>query len=181
MMRYCSENGGYKKRMTTCEKRVFDRIFAALTNSQQSVILHGGNPPGGKSYLVRNLIIKIPVHPSTRHSRIDLVCQIDSMMILTELKCRLSQSSNDIEKLRAIRDNAPIENLIQMFEAQGVSFVTAPDKLVLCIGVEHLDADIPDDFVVIVAGEKGCDLQAGVAVVKQDSEPIELALLAKED
>ena len=167
--------------MTTCEKRVFDRIFAALTSSQQSVIVHGGNPPGGKSYLVRNLIIKIPGHPTTQHSRIDLVWQAGSMLILTELKCRLSESSDDIGKLRVIRDNAPIEILVQMFGAQGVTFATAPDKLILCIGIEQLDADIPEDFVVIVAGENGCALQAGAAVVKQDSEPIELALLAEED
>lgn len=71
-------------------------------------------------------------------------------LLLIELKCALSESADDIQKLREIRDSYAVSELVELIQRRSTIGVdlSGVKGLVLGLGFENHDSDnAPDDFV----------------------------------
>lgn len=137
----------------SCEDEVSYRMYSFFIETRLRV-LHW-HPPGGKKYFTSHL--RIPrFSGSARIGRylVDLILANNEVLLLIECKCRLSESSEDLEKLRSIRDDAGFEKLKTLFLRQGAS-VEEAKTLMLGVGVKYIDAPIPHDFVVFETKSPG--------------------------
>ena len=101
----------------------------------------------------------------------DLVLANKNLLVLIECKCMLSEASEDIAKLRTIRDNTGLKKLKAIFRRQGVLIDTEVNRLLLCIGVRHIDTFIPDDFIVFeVKSIKKLDIHCGSKIDEKSEE-----------
>ena len=136
--------------MSSCEDEVSTSLFKYFSESLTFEVLHW-HPPGGKQYFTRQLRIPVIDH-SIRAGRmmIDLIVSSNHRLFLIECKCKLSEAEpSDIPKLRSVRDEVGLERLLVLFANQGAD-VTGIRSLVLGIGFQVLDSQIPDDFFGVV-------------------------------
>ena len=145
--------------MPTCEDNVGLRLKNHLFQNPNTTVL-SYHPPNGKAY--ETDLIRIPkrgVRETAVRDRyhIDLIFVANDCLVLVELKCHLSESGDDIEKLREIRNTYTLPDLLRII---GARLTTTPVELlhnirhlVLALGVETIDREIPQDFVVFEAQE----------------------------
>jgi|ERR1041385_1716001 hypothetical protein len=153
--------------MPTCEDNVGLRLKAALFQNPNTVVL-SYHPPNGKAY--ETDLIRIPkrgLRKSAVRDRyhIDLIFIVGDSLVLVELKCNLSESSDDINKLREIKDTYPLEDLKRLIAARLTTVSTDVldniNDIVIALGVEIINSEVPNDFVVFEAKEAGITVRCG--------------------
>lgn len=138
----------------TCETRVGAGLVSWLLQQPNTVIL-SYHPTSSKAYETE--LIRIPKLGSdglrTRNrSHIDVVFVSNSTLWLTELKCKLSESDDDIAKLLEIRQDYTLLHLKRLISNRLTTF--SPELLEnvvdlrLGLGVEVIDTTIRGDFTV---------------------------------
>lgn len=104
------------------------------------------HPPGGKKYFTSHLRIPL-IRNGVRRGRyrVDLILADDELLVMMECKCRASQSAQDIQKLREIRDRIGLAKLVELFTNQGTPLPNCK-HLMIGIGVKYIDAPVPEDL-----------------------------------
>jgi hypothetical protein len=140
--------------LVSCEDEVSEKLYAHFEERTRLHVRHW-HPPGGKKYFTPHLRVPVIVG-RTRKGRklIDLILTDSELLILIECKCASSESADDIEKLRKIRDEVGLEKLKTYFTRQGVDVADA-QHLILGLGVRYLDSPLPDEFVAFTTPRKG--------------------------
>ena len=130
-----------------CEARVHSHLFAGLTQYPAALIL-GWSPPNAKAYKAPNVVFPRLNGQGRRIGayRVDAVFILKDILFLAEIKCRSSESQRDVRKLRHIRETLGLEGVVRSLKRQGVT-VPPCRELVLAIGTEVLDSEIPHEFV----------------------------------
>ncbi len=153
--------------MPTCEDNVGLRLKNSLFKNSDVVVL-SYHPPNGKAY--ETDLIRIPKRGVRRTAirdryHIDLIFIVNDCLVLVELKCYLSESDDDIDKLREIRDTYALAELLSII---GARLTTVSDevlenvrRLVLALGVESINREIPPEFVVFEAQETDLNIFYG--------------------
>ena len=139
--------------MNTCESRVSENLYRHVAASKSSRVL-SWNPPNAKSYRAPNL--KLPWREGSRRRRdlVDAIWVSTDSLVLAELKCYTSESEGDIEKLRRIRHQLGLQDLVTLLRRQGADLAPEPRQLALVLGVEKLDTDVPADFTAMEVAEE---------------------------
>lgn len=168
--------------MSTCEDNVGLRLKALLFGNGNTIVL-SYHPPNGKAY--ETDLIRIPKRGIRNEAirdryHIDLIYIVGDCLILAELKCHLSESGDDIVKLREIRDTYPLPDLLRLISARlttvPADVVNKVRRLVLALGVESVNAQIPPDFAVYEAKETGISLFTGAGLSQEVIAALSLTL-----
>lgn len=154
----------------SCEDEVSYQMYCFFLKSQLQV-LHW-HPPGGKKYFTRHL--RIPYFSGSVRKgryRVDLVLANKNLLVLIECKCALSEATEDVAKLRTIRNSIGLEKLKRIFLRQGVHIDTQVNRLLLGIGVRYVDMSIPDDLIVFeVKSTEKLDIHRGLDIDEKSEE-----------
>lgn len=139
----------------TPEARVYERLRDRLLRHPE-IHLVSLHPPSGKSYdtdLIRFPVFRNGVRTRER-SHVDVVFVWKETLFLIELKGNSSESLEDTAKLRELRDQIGIEELLQIiakrYRALAWNSLRPIKTLVLGLGVEKHEGPTAPDFVVIV-------------------------------
>lgn len=157
--------------MDSCEARVCEKLYRRAL-SLKFVNILSWNPPNSKSYRAPNL--KLPWMEGKRRRRdsLDAIWTVEDCLFLVELKCCSSESGKDIEKLRRIRDNLGLEQIVVFLRRQGVDIEERVTQLALIIGVERVDTETPSDFTVLEVTDRGISPFFGSQIVLQVTEKV---------
>ena len=143
----------------TCENKVGSILVDYLSGLPEVQIL-SYHPTSAKAYQSEIIRIsrKLPDGKRTRDRyHVDLIFVYNEELWLTELKCNLSESSGDIEKLADIASSYTLEELTALIAGRLTSisptFLKRIRRLVLSLGVMNVDSQIPEGFVVFRARE----------------------------
>jgi hypothetical protein len=137
----------------TCETKVGDKIVEWLMK-QPNVTILSYHPPSSKSYqgdLIRiSKLTPDRIRTKNRY-HVDIIFIKDDKLCLTELKCKLSESKADIEKLKEIERSYTLDALMEIISSRSSNnaILSTMKKLVKIIGVKQVDSELPDDFVVM--------------------------------
>jgi hypothetical protein len=132
------------------QEQIAVEIFYAAIQAHPQVRLISWHPPDSKSYITNNLRIPI-VNESNlrRREHIDFIIVVQStLLMLLEAKGSLSESVEDITKLRRIIDQYSLNDLVILFRRQGAIFKEVPTAIQLGLIVSSADTPIPQGFVV---------------------------------
>lgn len=148
----------------TCETRVGNHLILWL-QKQPEIAIISYHPTSAKAYqteLIRIPKLTVDGKRTKERYHIDLIFISRQTLWLVELKCKLSESLDDIAKLLEIQQRYTTEQLRSII----LSRLTAvePEKLntvsslVLSLGVEIVDTPIPENFKVFQVTEKEVNL-----------------------
>jgi hypothetical protein len=169
--------------MPTCEDNVGLRLKTLLFDSNNVIIL-SYHPPDGKAY--ETDLIRIPkrgIRDTAVRDRyhVDLIFIVGNCLVLVELKCHLSESGDDIVKLREIRETYSLPELTRLISARlttvPANVVNKIERLVLALGVETINANIPSEFAVYEAKESEITLHFGNGVSQEVAAILERTLV----
>lgn len=143
--------------MSTCEDQVAQDLFLWFSARPNAKII-SYHPPSSKSYPTDLLRIPRKVRGVRTRERyhIDLVVVEEVFLFLIEFKCKLSESVNDITKLREIEENYSLEELIQYIQRR-TTVLSEEEKsqlgdvqyLILSLGFRDSDFPLhPSEFVL---------------------------------
>lgn len=116
--------------------------------------VHCWHPPDSKSYFT--LLLQVPNNNNAKKSgrdHIDLIIQKEKILMLLEVKGKLTESDKDITKLRRIRDTFTLNELVELFRQQGAKFENKPEELIIGIAARFVNCNAPDDLAVFKAGD----------------------------
>ncbi len=152
----------------TCENRVGSMLVDYLSGFPEVQIL-SYHPTSAKAYQSEIIRIsrRLPNGTRTRDRyHVDLIFVYGEELWLTELKCNLSESWGDIEKLTDIASSYTLEELTTIIAGRLTSIFPVDlkriERLVLSLGVMNIDSRIPEGFVVFRARE-----DSGVSILNR--------------
>jgi hypothetical protein len=148
----------------TCETRVGNRLVNWLQLQPQFTVL-SYHPTSAKAYQTE--LIRIPrldangTRTKERY-HVDVIFLTSTALWLVELKCRTSESIFDIAKLREIRTRYTLPRLLSLIRSRLTSaepeLLSTVQHLYIALGVEFVDACVPDDVSVFVVTDNGVAL-----------------------
>jgi hypothetical protein len=137
--------------MPTCEDRVAEALFNWFKNRRKCQII-SYHPPSSKAY--RTDLVRIPKRANKVQTReryhVDVVVTESEYLFLIELKCRLSESDDDIAKLYDIAHSYMLGELLELIKRRATIPIdlTKVRQLVLGLGFENFDQpNAPNDFI----------------------------------
>ena len=142
----------------TCETLVGEKLVEWLTKQNAQVLSF--HPPSSKAYT--SDLIRIPKlnRDGTRsrdRNHIDVVFLTENNVWLVELKCRYSESTDDINKLNEVKNSYSNSEIIELIKGR----ITVPIKydldsvknVVTAIGVKLMDKPHNNEMPVFVVDE----------------------------
>jgi hypothetical protein len=137
--------------MPTEEDIAFERIMQRLAEKQAIVL--SAHPPSGKSYDTE--LIRIPARDrNAGRYHLDLIFVLNEFLYLVELKGRLSESSQDILKLRKLLSEYSLSEILRFVRKRvnrkGVNWEEIR-YAVPTLGCTKCDCSLPADFAVLEA------------------------------
>lgn len=159
----------------TLEDDAFARLWRAYEQSP-SVHIHSGHPPSGKSYRTPLVRFQRKENGAATRGRyhLDYVIQLGRLLVLQELKGRLSEAQADVLKLRQIMADYSLEE----FKAVLRRRIDDPGLLqrvagwIPTIGCAMVDTQVPPDFIVFEATMTGLRIHPGRDVRADDLDII---------
>ena len=141
----------------TQERIVFDTIVDFI-NANSNFSLISAHPPNGKSYFTDLVRIPTPTQnrTSARRAHIDLIFCSETYLYLCELKGSSSESEEDIEKLREIKEHYSLPKLKQFISSRFTSqspVLESCQDLALTIGCASINSPLAEDFLYILVTE----------------------------
>jgi Holliday junction resolvase-like predicted endonuclease len=134
---------------TVASEALFEYFKAAPCSSVLS-----WHPPDGKAYFTRLLYLPI----DGKRSHIDLIIQIKKTLIFIEVKDCLSNSYEDVEKLKRITAVFSLEKIIKQFSRQGITFNEFPERIEFAIAAKMSDIGFIDknnEIAILLADASG--------------------------
>lgn len=142
-----------KKSNLTLEYISSEKLFDAFSEAE-SCVVHSWHPPDSKAYFTR--LLYIPHNGKREH--IDLIVQCRDVLYLIEVKGRLCDSWDDVEKLRSITEAYSTEDLVQQFKTQGEPFWVVPRSTIEAIAAYETDSRFISEneaTPILIAKESG--------------------------
>ncbi len=155
----------------SCETVVGEKLVAWLNYATEAQVL-SFHPPSSKAYA--SDLIRIPKlnddgSRSRDRNHIDVVFLTATKLWLVELKCKYSESGDDIQKLRDIKASYSNQELIQFIQNR----LTVPlkfnlanvNEVVAAIGVKTMDIEYKHELPVFI-------VEDGVQLLGWSGEPL---------
>ena len=152
--------------MPTCEDGVGERLYNWFADQPVFSIV-SFHPPSGKAYATD--IIRIPKVVNGKYTgeryHVDLIVASERVLYLIELKCRLSESNDDITKLREIVRSYGIVGLLNIINKRSTTGIDLShiNSLVIGLGFQHFDMPFaPSEFITFTCTPDDIHISIGV-------------------
>lgn len=144
----------------TCETRVGNRLVVWL-QQQSGIRVLSYHPTSAKAYeseLIRIPKLEADGTRTKERYHVDIISLSDKTLWLVELKCKLSESGDDIQKLREIQERYTLKQLCTLIGSR-LTTVTASvlddiTSIELGLGVEVLDSPLPLGFSIFTVTDQ---------------------------
>ena len=147
----------------TKEDRVGDAMLKYLHNRSDIEII-SFHPTSGKAYQTDTIRFKVQRNGTATSTRyhVDMILVVGDLLLLIEFKGTSAESTNDVTKLRDLRETYSLQEFIRIISRRlslSNSSIGQVTELVLAIGVEDHNAHVPDDVAVFVALDEHVTLE----------------------